>query len=207
MSHNFPPTSFQHSYHVWRRAQITRLIILQYALFSCNFLLLKSKSFPWHSGIKPPKSCLFLNVSVSRITKEKTARKFRDVCDRTILLFHLYSKKEDTIFFPERYVRILPAPAFQLSILLLFRTALCSVIYISGRICTFIPLTISVLLDADCELPCVRVESRRHPVVAHCRGAWGWQCQLIISWHAIESFRQVCRSLQDDFLYNKQHCI
>jgi hypothetical protein len=121
--------------------------------------------------------------------------------------FIYIAKRKIPFFFPERYVRILPAPAFQLSILLLFRTALCSVIYISGRICTFIPLTISVLLDADCELPCVRVESRRHPVVAHCRGAWGWQCQLIISWHAIESFRQVCRSLQDDFLYNKQHCI
>jgi hypothetical protein len=99
-SHNFPPTSFQHSYHVWLRAQIT-MFNVQYAFFFCNFQLLKSKFFSmaqWYQNPRNP--ARFFNVSVSRITKEKTGRKFRDACDRTILLFHVYTRiaKRNTQF-------------------------------------------------------------------------------------------------------------
>jgi len=66
---------------------------MHHALFSCNFLLLKSKSFPWSSGIKTAEILLVPQLSVSRITKEKTGRKIRDACDRTILLFRVYIAK------------------------------------------------------------------------------------------------------------------
>jgi hypothetical protein len=51
-----------YSNYTWRRVQIMKLFIMQYSLFSCHIISLRSKYLPQHSVLKHPHSMFLPNV-------------------------------------------------------------------------------------------------------------------------------------------------
>jgi hypothetical protein len=54
------PTWLDHSNYIWKRAQVMKLLIMQFSLTSCHFISLQSRYSPQHSVLKHPQSMFLL---------------------------------------------------------------------------------------------------------------------------------------------------